>query len=405
MARRTARCVPCHESVVSKVSSSAWAPAPRPPPSTVIAGIPRLMAILESVEPSSSREVRPSALLTDTADDNDGRILVRPASRPIADQLLVDRDAGRCRSSACFQRRPPRRPPCESGHRRPRSAAGSADLMSTSIQASNAMAFTDVPPPTRPTLNVVFGFGRDLEVGHSGNRASQCVNRVGNAERAVAVAARPLERHPVPMASDGDVRNPEAGPVHGDEPVNLTFQRLVEQGLHAAQVAEPFLPHRADKRNRARRGHVGLVHRANHGEQHRQAAAVVADAGSLEDVSLARDPDVGVLGKDRVEMRGEARGAAGPPGRAARRARCPRGRDARSSIRPRETRPHMRWRAAASLNGGAGISQRRIWSSIVRASSARAASTAARTAASCIRRAPMSGPSCGAGVRNGGDQR
>ena len=29
--------------------------------------------------------------------------------------------------------------------------------MSTSIQPSNGIEFTDVPPPTRPTLNVVFG--------------------------------------------------------------------------------------------------------------------------------------------------------------------------------------------------------------------------------------------------------
>ena len=29
--------------------------------------------------------------------------------------------------------------------------------MSTSIQPSNGIELTDVPPPTRPTLNVVFG--------------------------------------------------------------------------------------------------------------------------------------------------------------------------------------------------------------------------------------------------------
>ncbi len=29
--------------------------------------------------------------------------------------------------------------------------------MSTSIQPSNGIEFTEVPPPTRPTLNVVFG--------------------------------------------------------------------------------------------------------------------------------------------------------------------------------------------------------------------------------------------------------
>src|ERR1022692_3134911 len=38
------------------------------------------------------------------------------------------------------------------------SAAGSAERMSTSIQASKGMALTEVPPPTRPTLNVVLGW-------------------------------------------------------------------------------------------------------------------------------------------------------------------------------------------------------------------------------------------------------
>ena len=37
------------------------------------------------------------------------------------------------------------------------SEAGSDERMSTSIQASNGIELTDVPPPMRPTLNVVFG--------------------------------------------------------------------------------------------------------------------------------------------------------------------------------------------------------------------------------------------------------
>ena len=37
------------------------------------------------------------------------------------------------------------------------SDAGADDRMSTSIQPRTGMEFTEVPPPTRPTLNVVFG--------------------------------------------------------------------------------------------------------------------------------------------------------------------------------------------------------------------------------------------------------
>ena len=37
------------------------------------------------------------------------------------------------------------------------SDAASAERMSTSIHASNGIEFTDVPPPMRPTLKVVFG--------------------------------------------------------------------------------------------------------------------------------------------------------------------------------------------------------------------------------------------------------
>ena len=37
------------------------------------------------------------------------------------------------------------------------SDAGSDERMSSSIQPSNGIEFTDVPPPIRPTLKVVFG--------------------------------------------------------------------------------------------------------------------------------------------------------------------------------------------------------------------------------------------------------
>ena len=40
-------------------------------------------------------------------------------------------------------------------------------------------------------------------------------------------------------------------------------------------------------------------------KQHRQTAAVVADAGTLEPASGPRDVDVGAFGKHRIQMRGD----------------------------------------------------------------------------------------------------
>ena len=49
--------------------------------------------------------------------------------------------------------------------------------MSTSAQASKGMELTDVPPPIRPTLNVVFGSLRDLELGDHRDGAAEGVDR------------------------------------------------------------------------------------------------------------------------------------------------------------------------------------------------------------------------------------
>ena len=109
--------------------------------------------------------------------------------------------------------------------RRPRRAMpGSDDRMSTSIQPSNGIEFTEVPPPTRPTLNVVFGC------------CGTCISSIfaiarpiapigfAQAERAEAVAAWSLERHAIAVAADGDVRHVDAGAVDRHEGVDLTLQ-------------------------------------------------------------------------------------------------------------------------------------------------------------------------------------
>ena len=57
---------------------------------------------------------------------------------------------------------------------------------------------------------------------------------------------------------------------------------LIEQVLHAAQIAQSFLAHRADERDGPRRLDLGLVHRANHREQYGEAAAIIANAGATQ---------------------------------------------------------------------------------------------------------------------------
>ena len=179
------------------------------------------------------------------------------------------------------------------------------------------MAFTDVPPPTRPTLNVVFGLRRDFERVDLRDRAAHRLNRVGHAERAIAVAARSLERHLVPIAAHADVGDAQARAVHRDELIDLSLETLVEQLLHAAQVAEALLADVRDKGDRARRLDVGLVQRADHAEHHGQPAAIVADAGPFQDVAVARDFDVRAFGEDGVEVRARRPdcGRAALPGR------------------------------------------------------------------------------------------
>ena len=74
--------------------------------------------------------------------------------------------------------------------------------MSTSIQLSNGIEFTDVPPPITPTLKVVFGDAGTWMLRELLHRVAHRERRTDEAERAVAVAARALERHAIPLAAD-----------------------------------------------------------------------------------------------------------------------------------------------------------------------------------------------------------
>ena len=121
-----------------------------------MAGIPRFIGTLESVEPSRSISgicmARETAMAVWTMADSFG---VCPAGR------TPTSSAETATGLRLFQRRFSSSTACfravwnfvSSAF----NAAGSAERISTSIQASNGIAFTEVPPPTRPTLNVVLG--------------------------------------------------------------------------------------------------------------------------------------------------------------------------------------------------------------------------------------------------------
>ena len=82
---RKARIVPFHESVLSNCSSSACAPDPLPPASMVIAGMPRYIAALASVESSLSDRRAPIAAVALRAARTIVVVSAVAAGRPIAD--------------------------------------------------------------------------------------------------------------------------------------------------------------------------------------------------------------------------------------------------------------------------------------------------------------------------------
>src|SRR5207244_5804376 len=76
-----------------------------------------------------------------------------------------------------------------------------------------------------------------------GNGAAHSLDRVRHAERPVAMAARTLERDPITIAADPNVRDSEASAVYGNELIDLSLQAVEEQALHSAQIAEAFFTH------------------------------------------------------------------------------------------------------------------------------------------------------------------
>ena len=131
------------------------------------------------------------------------------------------------------------------------------------------------------------------------------MNRIHQAERAVAVSAGAFVGEAVPEAAHANVGHAHAGAIDGDETVDPALERVVEERLRAAQVAEAFFADVRHKGDGAISDHLRLVQGADHADDDRQAAAVVADAGTLQPRSVLRHADVRLGREHGVEMGGE----------------------------------------------------------------------------------------------------
>jgi hypothetical protein len=101
------------------------------------------------------------------------------------------------------------------------------------------------------------------------------------------------------------VGHAEAGPVNRHEAVDLPLERVVEQGLRTAKVAETLFPDVRDERDRTLGDELRFVHRLDHADHHREATAVVTDAGALEPGAVLRHLHVRAFRENGVEMRSE----------------------------------------------------------------------------------------------------
>src|SRR6266550_3857781 len=73
--------------------------------------------------------------------------------------------------------------------------------------------------------------------------------------------------------------------------------------LDPPQIAKPFLADRAHEGNAPGSLNIGVIEGADHAKNHRKTTTIVADAGSLDDRTLARRLHARLLRKHRVEMR------------------------------------------------------------------------------------------------------
>ena len=177
----------------------------------------------------------------------------------------------------------------------------SLERMSICIFASAAMVLTDVPPPTVPTVNVVFGsVGVRMSAIFAIARPMPWIAL--GAEGLEAVAARAVERHLVAVAAGAEQVIDAIGA--GSRPTMPSMPgSVLEDALHAAQVAELFLADVADEQEVAGRLDLVVVQHLDPGQQHRQPARVVGDAGRIELAVALLDLDVGAGREHGVEVR------------------------------------------------------------------------------------------------------
>ena len=320
---RAAHCGPSQpRSPSSYCSASECEPRPSPPPSIVMAGMPRLdgQVGVGARRPSAGCEAERRARLQRRA--HDARRL-RAGCRP-GGSRRVDPHRSRTATAASARARRRAHPGGRRGSRRRAQRARPATPSGgrRPWPPSPGIAFTDVPPSRTPTLNVVFGSTGTWQVGDPRDGAAERVGWIGHAESAVAVPAGAFVGHPIAMAADGAIGQAEPGAVHGDEIVDLVLHFLRRRDGARRAGCRPFLADGAHEHDVALCGQAGGGKGAGHHEQHRQAAAVVADARALHHRALPRDGDVGALGEHRVEMRRRARPSGAAPGRGAARSRC-----------------------------------------------------------------------------------
>src|SRR5687768_11088972 len=108
------------------------------------------------------------------------------------------------------------------------------------------------------------------------------MDRVGNAERAVAVATGSLVGDAISVAADCTVGRTETCTIDRDEVVDLALQLGREQVSDTPQIARAFLADVADEVNRAGVLDVGALECARNREHDGQAAAVIANARAGE---------------------------------------------------------------------------------------------------------------------------
>ena len=148
------------------------------------------------------------------------------------------------------------------------------------------------------------GVRRHRDAAEPCDRVRHGEHGVHRAERAVAVPARSREGDPVALRADAAHRDAlHIRAVHGDERADpVLVSPLLEQMAHPAQVARALLAHVGDEQQIGAGPHRGGIHGAQPGQQHRERARVVADAGREQPRALTPHREVGAGRKHRVQM-------------------------------------------------------------------------------------------------------